>query len=104
MAAEKTKDKKETKNSQTPDNPGKEINESELENVSGGLWNITIWDTCENAFVADKCFANIWGQCPKLIVESKSLSELNQYTYCFTCTKGCFAKLKYMTNVPEGDE
>lgn len=84
-----------------PADASKAISESELENVTGGLWNMTIVDTCENAFVADKCFANIWGPCPRLIIESQTLSELNQTTYCFSCTKGCYTKLTYMTNICE---
>ncbi len=90
-----------TKKCPAPSDASKAISESELENVSGGLWNITILDTCENSFVADKCFASIWGKCPKLIIENQKLSELNQKTYCFSCAKGCYTKLTYMTNICE---
>lgn len=87
-----------TKKCPAPADASKTINESELENVSGGLWNITILDTCENAFVADKCYWSVWGQCPRLIIESQKLSEFNQEIYCFTCTKGCYTKLTYVTS------
>lgn len=88
-----------TKEHPAPADKDKAINENELENVSGGLWGITIIDACENSFVLDKCFTNIWGQCPKLIIESKTVSEQGIPTYCFSCAKGCYKKLTYIMHV-----
>lgn len=91
-----TDKKTDTKKSTAPAVTVKEISESELKNVSGGLWDMTIIDTCENAFVLDKCVTSFWGKCPKFIIESKETDRAT-ITYCFSCNKGCFTKLKYIT-------
>jgi hypothetical protein len=82
------------------------LNEDELKDVSGGLWGITITDTCIHEFDFDKCCDN-FGKCPNLVVK-KSSSHFDQnkqekiYEYLFSCAKGYFynARANMNTELP----
>jgi hypothetical protein len=86
-----------------PDAPANELNESELEKASGGLWGITIWDLCYHEFNETKCMDAIGEHCPQLIVcnwkTTSDMSGNSQIEYVLTCRKGCFKGLKYLKSI-----
>lgn len=49
-----------------------ELSEKELEDVSGGLWGITIIDTCQKKYDYNHC-CNNFGRCPNLIINSEDV-------------------------------
>ena len=97
MSEIKKKDIKETVNQADSAN---QLKDSELEDVSGGLFGITIIDNCEKRFDPYICFAALWGQCPRLIIEDKkylfTIGKRTDYKYIFSCSKGCFSKQEYV--------
>lgn len=76
---------------------GEKLKENELEDVSGGLWGITLIDTCKNEYQSGICRYNDFGRCPRLIIEEQEhirTYNFSGYCYVVTCSKGCFTKLK----------
>lgn len=76
----------------------KELKENELEDVSGGLFGITIIDECPNKFDLYYCMISLYGKCPRLIIEEKKPQYKSRpdlgYKYVVTCSKGVFTKYK----------
>jgi hypothetical protein len=87
-----THEEKDAKNAPEP------INETELENVSGGFELPTIIDFCKNRFQRDLCVDAPWGSCKHFssvfVRDEEALHELKFY-YEGTCAKGCFKNFLY---------
>ncbi len=69
------------------------VSEKDLENVSGGLWGITIFDSCQKRFYKEICETSMFGSCPHLIVVNKVSNYHSQTVETITtysCSKGCF--------------
>jgi len=64
------------------------LNDEELKDVGGGLFGITIVDTCEKRWNEGICNA-IWGMCPNLLTISSVTTPI-EYTDVFKCKKGYF--------------
>ena len=92
----------ETEN-KTQTTPANELNENELENVSGGLWGITIMDTCRNRFDERVCMECFGEYCPQLVVNDRKFDigykGSTKDEYVLTCKKGCFTDLKFNKSV-----
>lgn len=78
------------------------LNENELGDVNGGLWDITIWDTCTHQFDFQKCCRN-FGQCPNLIAKNTNTRydheiEGYMFDYVLSCAKGYFHNVNASTN------
>ncbi len=78
------------------------LSENELGDVNGGLWGITIMDTCPHEFSFDKCCYN-FGKCPNLVVKKSGISfneyfQKEMYDYVFSCAKGYFYNERAMTS------
>ena len=83
-------------------NTAEPLSENELSDVSGGLWGITIWDTCTHEFSFQKCCRN-FGQCPNLIEKNTNTrydheKECYMYDFVFSCAKGYFYNVNASTN------
>ncbi|MEA4832715.1 hypothetical protein SDC9_103480 [bioreactor metagenome] len=82
------------------------VNDDELSDVSGGLWNITILDTCPKSFNYFHCCKN-FGKCPNLIIndeQSRNAGFLKKaYSYVFSCAKGYFSQVSYADNAQDED-
>jgi len=70
------------------DYSSQKLSDEELEDVGGGLFGITIVDTCEKHWKEDICCA-IWGKCPNLLTISSESTPF-EYTDVFKCNKGYF--------------
>ena len=71
-----------------------QISEKDLESVTGGLWGITILDSCNKRFYKEICETSTWGNCPHLIVVDKVRNYMGsrcQTITAYSCSKGCFA-------------
>jgi bacteriocin-like protein len=82
--------------------PANELNENDLENVSGGLWGITILDTCRNSFEERVCMECFGEYCPQLVVNDQKYDYYQGNTkneYVLTCKKGCFKNLKFSKSI-----
>jgi hypothetical protein len=70
----------------------KQLSEDELEGVSGGLWGITLIDTCPEKYDYNHC-CNNFGNCPQLVVISEYIDVSNgrqmRHITC-SCDKGYF--------------
>lgn len=80
-----------------PVDTAKELADKELQDVSGGLWGITIIDTCLGKYDYDKC-CNNFGRCDNLIVVSEDVqfdlaNGQRIHNYVFSCAKGCFSNV-----------
>jgi bacteriocin-like protein len=84
--------------------PANELNENELENVSGGLGGITLIDLCQGRFNPAICLDAIGEKCPRLVIENKGSSTgiISQfiYHYVVSCNKGCFNSVDYSNEKP----
>lgn len=84
-----------------------ELTEKDMEGVSGGWWDITLIDFCPGYFAKDSCVNSLFGQCPRLIVENESgISNKGTHFYelitIYSCSKGCFNKIRYTTRIDQG--
>ena len=83
--------------------PVNELKENELENVSGGLWGITIIDQCISRFEERICMECFGEYCPQLDVVNRKFdiqhdgSTKNEYV--LTCKKGCFKDLRFLKSI-----
>jgi hypothetical protein len=78
------------KEKRTPTNNA--LSEDELKDVSGGLWNITLIDTCPQKYDYNHC-CNNFGNCPQLeVIMDFSIVENGRRTRHITCScnKGYF--------------
>lgn len=82
------------------------IDDNELTNVSGGLWNITILDTCPKCFEYFRCCKN-FGKCPNLIINSENVRNAGlfkkAYSYVFSCSKGYYSQVSWADNAEDED-
>jgi hypothetical protein len=87
-----SKNRNNLKDESTPDTQGAPLDENELENVSGGLWGITIFDTCQQKYDYKHC-CNNFGNCPQLDVIGEYIEVVNgrkvRHFTC-SCNKGYF--------------
>ncbi|MEA4832717.1 MAG: hypothetical protein VB118_08885 [Oscillospiraceae bacterium] len=95
---QQNKDTKKVENSDQQKSSS-ELKDNELEDVSGGLFGITLIDECPWEFKFTSCMMSPFGRCPRLIVEDKkprypSYPSLG-YEYVVTCSKGIFTKLEF---------
>jgi hypothetical protein len=68
------------------------LDENELESVSGGLFGITIIDTCQQKYDYNHC-CNNFGNCPQLDVIGEYIGLVNGRkvrTISCSCNKGYF--------------
>jgi bacteriocin-like protein len=83
--------------------PANELNEKDLENVSGGLGGITLLDLCKGKFDEIGCLNAFFEPCPQLVVcDHRTTDDKNgstQELYVYTCKKGCFKDLKLLKSV-----
>ncbi len=83
----------------TQQQPCGELKDNELEDVSGGLFGITLVDECPYEFKFTSCMMSLFGRCPRLIVEGKKLRYPSHpdlgYEYIVTCSKGVFTKYEF---------
>jgi hypothetical protein len=96
--SEKKNDSKKEETS-TQQKSSEELKDKELEDVSGGLFDITIADLCQSRFELHYCMQSMFGRCPRLIVEEKKIRFPSYpeygYKYVVTCSKGIFTKHIY---------
>lgn len=82
------------------------IDDNELAGVSGGLWNITILDTCPKCFEYLRCCKN-FGKCPNLIINSETVRSdglfKKAYSYVFSCAKGYYSQVSWADNAQDED-
>ena len=80
---------KEVKNHINKQDP---LSEDELDGVSGGLYGITLFDTCQHKYDYNHC-RNNFGDCPQLDVIGEYIEYVNgrkvRHFTC-TCNKGYF--------------
>ncbi|MEN6315560.1 MAG: hypothetical protein ABFD25_15105 [Clostridiaceae bacterium] len=71
---------------------GKKLSDDELNGVSGGLFDITIIDTCQKKYDYNHCCYN-FGKCPQLDVMGEYVEFVNgrkvRHFTC-SCNKGYF--------------
>lgn len=85
-------------NKKTNEAPAKqsELAERDMENISGGLWGITILDSCQGRFYKEICETSLFGNCPHLIVVNKTknykAAQMIETITTYSCSKGCFNK------------
>lgn len=65
------------------------LSDKELEDVGGGLFGITIVDSCEKRWNEGICSSAIWGKCPNLLTIRSETTPI-EYTDVFKCQKGYF--------------
>lgn len=90
-------EKKDNISPQVQADAANELCDKQLEDVSGGLWGITIIDTCQKKYDYNHC-CNNFGRCPNLIINSEDVQfdEANfqrVHHYVFSCAKGYFANV-----------
>lgn len=76
---------------------GKQLSEDDLNGVSGGLFGITIIDTCQKRYDYMHCCSN-FGCCPQLDVVGEYIEYVNGRkvrTFTCSCKKGYF---QYITD------
>jgi hypothetical protein len=77
---------------------GARLNETELENVSGGFELPTIIDLCQNHYVFQRCVDTPWGSCKnfsRVFVKREETLVQTIFYYKGTCAKGCFKDFPY---------
>lgn len=83
-----------------------ELHDNDLSDVSGGLWNITILDTCPKCFDYLRCCKN-FGKCPNLIINSENVRNAGlfkkAYSYVFSCSKGYYSQVSWADNAEDED-
>jgi hypothetical protein len=93
-------------NSNAPVSEAHTIDDNELAGVSGGLWNITLLDTCPKRFDYLHCCKN-FGKCPNLIINSENVRNVNPfkkaYSYVFSCSKGYYNQVSWANNAEDED-
>jgi hypothetical protein len=97
MKADETENKK-------PDAPATELNDSDLEKASGGLWGITLIDMCKGKFDENLCLHALVEPCPQLVICSRKTTYVKnskEDLYVYTCNKGCFKDLKLWKSVTD---
>lgn len=82
------------------------IDDNELADVSGGLWDITILDTCPKHFEYLRCCKN-FGKCPNLIIDHVNTHDAGlfkkTYSYVFSCAKGYYSQVSWTNEAREED-
>ena len=82
------------------------IDDNELVGVSGGLWNITLLDTCQKRFDYLHCCKN-FGKCPNLVINSEKVHKINPfkkaYSGVFSCSKGYYSQVSWADNAEDED-
>ncbi len=101
----KDSEKKDFQKNRIPDESAA-VGDDDLANVSGGLWNITLWDTCPKSFNYFHCCKN-FGKCPNLIIDHVNVRNdglfKKAYSYDFSCSKGYFSQVFWADNAQDED-
>jgi len=96
-----SKDRNNLKDGSASDVQGVSLDENELESVSGGLFGITIIDTCQQKYDYDHC-CNNFGSCPQLNVIGEYIEIVNGRkvrTITCSCNKGYFQYITDTRNI-----
>jgi len=107
---ENIKSKNETKSAShkgaIPIDEANALPDNDLSDVSGGLWNITLIDTCPKCFEYFRCCKN-FGKCPNLIINHENVRNVGlfkkAYSYVFSCSKGYFNQISWADNAEDED-
>lgn len=80
------------------------VDDNALADVSGGLWGITILDTCPKCFDYFHCCKN-FGKCPNLIINSENVRNVGlfqkAYSYVYSCSKGYYSQVSWADNAED---